>query len=192
MEEYLKVIYSNSIEFDPLVNVDFTETFEREIEGSADNNSNSTNTENSNSTNISSSNSTNTGSSNSTSNNNASGLNVNSDTPQGQINKNSILNGAYASNTNASETTSSITDSTETSNTNKIDNSNTSKLDTTNINKSTSNSNSNTLEKYTRHQKGNSGISTTAQALIMQYRDTIRAVDKEIIDKLNVLFMGLY
>ena len=148
MEEYLPVIYSNSIEFDPLVNVDFTETFERDIKGDSENN----------------------GSSNSNSKNNASGLNINSDTPQGQVNKEEILNGTYASQTNSSETESSIEDKTTTNN------------------KNTSNS----KETYTRHQKGNSGVSTTAQALILQYRDTIRAVDKEIIEKLNSLFMGIY
>ena len=148
MEDYLPVIYSNSIKFDPLVNVDFTETFEREIDGTSENQ----------------------GSSNSTSKNNASGLNVNSDTPQGQLNKNEILKGKYASNTNASETESKITDETNTLN----------------------NGNSNTKETYTRKQKGNSGISTTAQALIQQYRDIIRAVDREIIEKVNSLFFGLY
>lgn len=148
MEEYLPVIYSNSIEFDPLVNVDFTETFEREIDGTSENE----------------------GRSNSSSQNNASGLNVNSDTPQGQINKQDILSGAYASNTNASETESSIVDETNTEN----------------------KGNSNTKETYTRKQKGNSGISTTAQALIQQYRDIIRAVDKEIIERVNSLFFGLY
>ena len=75
MEDYLPVIYSNSIQFDPLVNVDFTETFQREIESESQNN----------------------GSSNSNSNSSSSGLNVNSDTPQGQISKSEILQGKYAS-----------------------------------------------------------------------------------------------
>ena len=148
MEEYLPIIYSNSIEYDPLVNVDFTETFEREIEGSNKN----------------------TGKSNSNSQNNASGLNVGSDTPEGRINKSDILKGDYASNTNASETESNIKDKTETEN----------------------QGTSNTKELYTKKQKGNSGTLTTAQALIQQYRQTIYAVDKEIIEKLNILFMGVF
>lgn len=41
--------------------------------------------------------------SSSSGNSNTSGLNVNSDTPQGQINKAAILGGSYASNTNANE-----------------------------------------------------------------------------------------
>ena len=144
MEEKLPVIYSNAIEFDPLVNVDFTETFQREIESE----------------------STNNGSSNSTSN--SSGLSVNSDTPQGQISKENILNGRYASSTGASQ--SDVSDSTETENTGTA----------------------NQVENYTKNTKGNSGVSATAQALIMQYRDTIRAVDKEIIEELNDMFMGVY
>ena len=72
MEEKLPLIYSASIKYDPLVNVDFTETYEEE--NSQDGN--------------------------------ADGLNVNSDTPQGQISKQSILAGNYASSTGASEGTS--------------------------------------------------------------------------------------
>lgn len=148
MEDYLPVIYSNAIEFDPLVNVDFTETFERNIESESQNN----------------------GTSSSNSNSNSSGLNVNSDTPQGQISKTDILQGAYASSTSASESESAVQDSTTTQN----------------------NGTANQLENYTKKTKGNSGVSATAQALIKQYRDIIRAVDREIIEELNDMFMGIY
>ena len=140
MERYLPLIYSNSINYDPLVNVDYTETFTRNITGSGESESNSTN--------------------------NASGLSVNSDTPQGQISKANILNGNYASNTGASETESSITDSTSNSN--------------------------NTDENYTKKVKGNSGVSATAQKMIEQYRKNIIAIDEQIIKELDKLFMGLY
>ena len=148
MESYLPVIYSNSIPFDPLVNVDYQETFERQVESE----------------------STNNGSSESTSNSNSSGLSVNSDTPQGQINKSEILQGKYASNTGASESESAVTDNTTTEN----------------------NGTANQNENYTKRIKGNSGVSATAQALIKQYRDIIRAVDKEIIERLNHNFMGIF
>ncbi|MBR3890523.1 MAG: hypothetical protein IKJ30_00450 [Bacilli bacterium] len=94
MEKYLPLIYSASIKYDPLVNVDFTETFEREAENS----------------NVTSS----SGNSTSNTNNTSSGLTVNSDTPQGQISKSAILQGEYASSTSASETEGNITDTTET------------------------------------------------------------------------------
>ena len=103
MESKLPLIYSASIKYDPMVNVDFTEKFERDIEGSSENQDNS------------SSSSETSGNSSSNSSNNSSGLVVNSDTPQGQINKSEILNGKYASSTQANENSSSIEDTTQNS-----------------------------------------------------------------------------
>lgn len=148
MESKLPLIYTTALEYDPLVNVDFTETFNRTTEGEGENKGNSK----------------------SGSKNNASGLNINSDTPQGEINKENILKGNYATNTSASETESNITDETNT----------TSSL--TNKNK----------EEFTRHLKGNQGISATYQAMIKQFRENIVSVDREIINELQTLFMGLY
>lgn len=148
MESKLPLIYTTALEYDPLVNVDFTETFNRTTEGEGENKGNSL----------------------SNAKNNASGLNINSDTPQGEINKENILKGNYATNTSASETESNITDETNT----------TSLL--TNKNK----------EEFTRHLKGNQGISATYQAMIKQFRENIVSVDREIINELQTLFMGLY
>lgn len=83
METYAPLIYSSSIKFDPLVNVDYTESYE----GSNDSKNSST------------------------SKSNGSGLTVNSDTPMGQINKSDILKGKYASSTGANESENNITDS---------------------------------------------------------------------------------
>ena len=83
MEEKAPLIYSASIQYDPLVNVDFTETYS----GTTGNQSTSESTSN------------------------GSGLTVNSDTPQGQISKRAILDGNYASSTGANETENSINDS---------------------------------------------------------------------------------
>ena len=160
MESKLPLIYSNAIQYDPLVNVDYEETFERNIKG--DSKSNGT--------------SSTSGSSNSTSNNTASGLNIINDTPQKTINKQDIETGVYASNVNQSDTESDITDNTETSSENEINN----------------NTNSNTDETYTKHVKGNSGVSATAQKMIEQFRNNIIAIDTDIIKELNSLFMGIY
>lgn len=136
METYVPIIYSASIKYDPLVNVNFSETY--------------------------------TGTSGATSNSNTtsngSGLVVNSDTPQGQISKNEILQGKYASSTGANE----------------------------NTNTGTSTTNSDGREQYVKTTKGNSGVSATSQAMIQQYRDVIRAVNTEIIYELEPLFMGIY
>lgn len=164
MERQFPKIYSNFLEYDPLSNVDFTEEYTREITGTGKNEGT---TEGNTS-----------GTSNSTSSNTASGLNVNSDTPQGQISKQSILNGAYASTTNASETESSINDETST-------NSNASSS-------ASSSSETSTIEKFTRHEEGDNGVIITNQRLVKEYREIIVAIDEEIINELNILFMGLY
>lgn len=123
MESKLPMIYSAAIKYDPLVNVDFIETY----------------------------------TSNTTGNSNTSGLTVNSDTPQGQVSKAAILNGSFASSTGANEDTATSTGSMD----------------------------------YTKKTKGNSGVSATAQAMVKQYRENIRAIDYEIIEELKDLFIGL-
>ena len=140
MEEYLPLIYSSAIQYDPLVNVDYTESFAR-------------------SQNL-------TNSSSSASSSDGSSLGVNSDTPQGQISKANILAGNYASNTTATE--NEVASETSTSST------------------------GNNLENYTKKVKGNSGVSATAQKMIEQYRNNIRAIDREIIEKVGILFMRIY
>lgn len=136
METYAPLIYSASIEYDPLVNVNFTETYT----GVTDSNSTSSSTSN------------------------GSGLTVNSDTPQGQISKTDILKGKYASSTGANETENKVDDTSKNSGS----------------------------ENYTKTTKGNSGVSATAQKMIEQYRDNIRALNTEIVYALEPLFMGLY
>lgn len=120
MESKLPLIYSASIEYDPLVNVDVTTTLSRRVDDAG------------------------------------SGLTIQSDTPQGQITKADILAGTYASSTQGGENTSQ------------------------------------TIESSSSRTTGNSGVSATAQKMIEQYRQNIRAIDYEIIKELNSLFMGLY
>lgn len=97
MERKLPIIYSQYLKYDPLSNVDFTETYTREIVGNTNMQSNGR------------------ASSNSNSNSSGSGLQVNSDTPQGEISKQNILNGTYATSTSANESSnnSTINDITE-------------------------------------------------------------------------------
>ena len=160
MESKLPLIYSKCIEFDPLVNVDFTEIFERKVEGSANSNAISNGT----------------GSSSSSSNSNSESFSIENQTPQSRITKQNLEDGIYASSISQIENSSNINDNTNTST------NNTTQASTDNEQ----------IEKYTRTQKGNSGVSTTAQKLIEQYRDIIIAIDKEIINELSSLFMGLY
>ena len=85
METYAPIIYSASIKYDPLVNVNYSETYSG----------------------------TSGSSSNSTSNSSGNGLTINSDTPQQQINKTEILSGKYASSTGANETENNMSDQTQ-------------------------------------------------------------------------------
>lgn len=144
MERQFPKIYSNFLEYDPLSNVDFTETYTREIEGSSE------------------------GTSNSNSKNNASGLNINNDTPQTRITKQDLDSGAYASQVNQSDTSSNIEDETN------------------------AQSSSNTIERFTRHEEGDNGVIITNQRLVKEFREIIVAIDEEIINELSKLFMGIY
>lgn len=148
MEEKLPLIYSSCIKYDPLINVDYTETFEREQEGTASNN----------------------GESNSNSNSNSESLNINNSTPQTRINKQDLETGVYANNVAQSDNNSNINDKTTTKN----------------------DGSSKSNESYKKQIKGNSGVSATAQKMIEQYRQNIIAIDRDIIQELNILFMGLY
>ena len=136
MEEKAPLIYSSAIKYDPLVNVDYTETYKEDSTGKCE----------------------------STSTNSGSGLNVNSDTPQGKINKNDILQGRYASSTSASESSNSINDNSQSSGT----------------------------QNYTKNIRGNSGVSATAQAMVRQYRQNIIMINHDIIDACASLFMNIY
>ena len=80
MEEKLPLIYSAAIKYDPLVNVDFVETYHS------------------------------LGSAYSNSSNSGEGLTINSDTPQNRITLQTIKNGEYASSTSGTETSNTIND----------------------------------------------------------------------------------
>ena len=144
MPRYLLKIYTQFLEYDPLSSVDYVEEYTREIEGEAQ------------------------GKSNSNSKNNASGLNINNDTPQTKINKQDLSSGVYASSVNQSDTESNIQDETNT------------------------NSNSKTIEKYTHSMKGDNGVIVTNQYLVREFRELATSFNEEIINELNKLFMGLY
>lgn len=132
METYAPLIYSASIKYDPLVNVDYTESLERKTAGQTSSQSSS------------------------------SDLGINSDTPMGQIDKREIMNGKYASSTVGNE------------------------------GESNGSGQSSGTENYLKHIKGNSGVSATAQKMVELYRDNIRALNSEIIEDLEPLFISVF
>ncbi len=134
MEEKAPLIYSASLEYDPLLN----KTYEESYSGS------------------------NTGSGTTISSSSNSGLNVQSDTPQGQISKATILAGDYASSTGANENEASGRDEVRNTGT----------------------------QSYTRSVKGSNGKSP--QEMIKEYRKNIVMINRDIIKSMNSLFMGIY
>ena len=132
METYAPLIYSASIKYDPLVNVDYTEELDRATAGTSSSKSSS------------------------------SDLGINSDTPMGQVNKTEILTGRYATSTVGNEGASNGSGESE------------------------------GTEHYTKHIKGNSGVSATAQKMVELYRDNIRALNSEIVEDLEPLFISVF
>ena len=134
METYAPIIYSASIKFNPIENVNMTETYTGNVDSRSD----------------------------STSNSKGSGLNVESDTPQGQINKTDILAGKFASSTGASENENEIKDISQNA----------------------------TNQDWTRKSQGNSG--QLVSRMLNDYRKIIRSINTEIVYELEPLFMGIY
>ena len=85
------------------------------------------------------------------------GLNIHSNTPQGNINKTDILNGTYASDTNGNESQAQ----------NKTDDSN-------------------------ENESHTSGRNRSEMLLIREYRENIRMINREIVNDLADLFIGIY
>lgn len=134
METYAHVIYSTALKYDPMA----TDEHEESYTGTTDNTVNSS------------------------SNASGSSLNVQSDTPQGQISKSAILNGDYASATSANESDNTSNDT----------------------------SVSEGSQEYKRLSKGRSGVS--GSRMLEDYRNSIRAVYSEIVYQMEPLFMGIY
>lgn len=101
---------------------------------------------------------------NSSTSSNGSGFGITSDTPQSKLTKQDLMDGTYATTATGDETTTSGT--TDASGTEH--------------------------ETYTRSLKGNRGISSNAPYLIEQYREYIRNIYGEIIEKCGILFMQIY
>ena len=99
-----------------------------------------------------------------------------SDTPQGQISKQQILKGSYASQTSANESESEIQDFTHSTSSNNLSNTerrtqNETLTENLSGNKS-STDNSNELEEYTKIREGYDYKATKSQ-LIAEYRKNI-------------------
>ncbi len=160
MEKYAPLIYANTLQMavNPLTgNQTFSET-ESYTKTNQDE---------------SSSESSNSGTASSTSTNEGSSFMVHSDTPQGQINKSTILGGSYATDTEATENENEVHDSTSTSSSGTVEGT------------------SSGTETLTRTKSG-FDLKMTKADMILNYRKSIIAINTQIIEELNSLFFALF
>lgn len=149
MEKYLLIIYTKFLEYDPLSSVDYVEEYTRTIDSETSSN----------------------GKANSKSDSKTSGLGINNDTPQTNINKQDLNTGAYASNVTQTESEANNNDETVTE----------------------ASGSGKTLEKYTHTMKGDNGVIVTNQYLVREFRELAINIDLEIIEELNKkLFLCIY
>lgn len=193
MPFYNQLYKSALLEFNPLYEVDYSKTGNRDSSGTRDN------TEN-NSESYDESTDTNESHDDSTTNSNDGTLtkgttttitNYFSDTPQGAISN--VIDGTYL--TNATYNVSGNTGSDNTSNSGSVDSESSSKSknekDGTRKGSKTSNSNLTDTESYLESVRGKMS-SKSYSALLMEYRETFINIDMMLIEELSDLFFGLW
>lgn len=193
MPFYNQLYKSALLEFNPLYEVDYSKTGNRDSSGTRDN------TEN-NSESYDESTDTNESHDDSTTNSNDGTLtkgttttttNYFSDTPQGAISN--VIDGTYL--TNATYNVAGNTGSDNTSNSGSADSESSSKSknekDGTRKGSKTSNSNLTDTESYLESVRGKMS-SKSYSALLMEYRETFINIDMMLIGELSDLFFGLW
>lgn len=193
MPFYNQLYKSALLEFNPLYEVDYSKTGNRDASGTRDN------TEN-NSESYDESNDYNESHDESTTNSNDGTLtkgttttttNYYSDTPQGTISN--VIDGTYL--TNATYNVVGNTGSDDTSNSGSVDSEVSSKSknekDGNRKGSKTSNSNLTDTESYLESVRGKMS-SKSYSALLMEYRETFINIDMMLIEELSDLFFGLW
>ena len=165
MFQYLPLIYTTCLEYNPLQNETFSIT---ELVAKTKADSKNSTIEGSSSS---------TGQNASTSSSSSNGLVVNSDTPQGNVSKANILAGNYASSTQGNENQTAVTDNTSSNATG-----------TSKTMEATQNAGN---ENETRTKTG-FDLKMTKADLIANYRKNIYNVNQKIIEELNSLFFALF
>lgn len=193
MPFYNQLYKSALLEFNPLYEVDYSKTGNRDSSGTRDN------TENNNES-YDESTDTNESHDDSTTNSNDGTLtkgttttttNYFSDTPQGAISN--VIDGTYL--TNATYNVTGNTGSDNTSNSGSADSEGSSKSknekDGSRRGSKTSNSNLTDTESYLESVRGKMS-SKSYSALLMEYRETFINIDMMLIEELSDLFFGLW
>ena len=193
MPFYNQLYKSALLEFNPLYEVDYSKTGNRDSSGTRDN------TEN-NSESYDESVDTNESHDESTSNSNDGTLtkgttttttNYFSDTPQGSISN--VIDGTYLTNATYNVTGNTGSDNTSNSDSSDSEGSSKSKNEKDGSRKGTKTSNSNLTdtESYLENVRGKMS-SKSYSALLMEYRETFINIDMMLIEELSDLFFGLW
>ena len=193
MPFYNQLYKSALLEFNPLYEVDYSKTGNRDSSGTRDNTENNSET-------YDESTDTNESHDESTTNSNDGTLtkgttttttNYFSDTPQGAISN--VIDGTYL--TNATYNAVGNTGSDNTSNSDSVDSEGSSKSknekDSSRKGSKTSNSNLTDTESYLESVRGKMS-SKSYSALLMEYRETFINIDMMLIEELSDLFFGLW
>lgn len=193
MPFYNQLYKSALLEFNPLYEVDYSKTGNRDSSGTRDNTENNSET-------YDESTDTNESHDESTTNSNDGTLtkgttttttNYYSDTPQGAISN--VIDGTYL--TNATYNVVGNTGSDNTSNSGSVDSESSSKSknekDGSRKGSKTSNSNLTDTESYLESVRGKMS-SKSYSALLMEYRETFINIDMMLIKELSDLFFGLW
>lgn len=193
MPFYNQLYKSALLEFNPLYEVDYSKTGNRDSSGTRDNTENNSET-------YDESTDTNESHDESTTNSNDGTLtkgttttttNYYSDTPQGAISN--VIDGTYL--TNATYNVVGNTGSDNTSNSGSVDSESSSKSknekDGSRKGSKTSNSNLTDTESYLESVRGKMS-SKSYSALLMEYRETFINIDMMLIEELSDLFFGLW
>jgi hypothetical protein len=193
MPFYNQLYKSALLEFNPLYEVDYSKTGNRDSSGTRDNTENNSETYDE-STDINESHDESTTNSNDgtlTKGTTTTTTNYFSDTPQGAISN--VIDGTYL--TNATYNVAGNTGSDNTSNSGNVDSEGSSKSknekDGSRKGSKTSNSNLTDTESYLESVRGKMS-SKSYSALLMEYRETFINIDMMLIDELSDLFFGLW
>lgn len=193
MPFYNQLYKSALLEFNPLYEVDYSKTGNRDSSGTRDNTENNSETYDE-STDINESHDESTTNSNDgtlTKGTTTTTTNYFSDTPQGAISN--VIDGTYL--TNATYNVAGNTGSDNTSNSGNVDSEGSSKSknekDSSRKGSKTSNSNLTDTESYLESVRGKMS-SKSYSALLMEYRETFINIDMMLIDELSDLFFGLW
>lgn len=187
MKYYNQIYKSESVEFNPLYNIDITESYEHNVQNNNQGASDTTNDTNSTTKGV---NKTDSESTTVTHDNTSSvGKNVVNDAPQSGVTFDDIDNNTYVTSYDRHQN-NDVTDNNSTSTT-KNDSDYTESNDTNNISNTKYNGKMETTESYVKKTLGSSAGLPFSKA-VKQWREVMLNIDMQIIEELENLFFGLW